>query len=346
MCAFVLKIFIWIDKDPEAAFDQAALGVEIAEVVWDSSAVMLNAAVDVFNAGVIPVWNAAAFYIVEPSLMLVIEVFSMVFTGEAYTGVIDPDSYTYNGLDCTASAEAAEWCGRYSFYAQQLESAAHAEAYVNESDNYAGRRLFDPVPDRNFTFGTRTARRLATLGGSFVTPAFSIDRLTEALNDFSMLAITLGAVVGDVGAGVLFEVLSSSFSLLMDSLWQILTTLLEVLKMLVSTLQSQTRTHSDSPALWPDMTQRFKFFRRWEPSLVLLYVLASTLSKQIGLREAVSKIFRILTVVQCTWDSMSNVPKMLVWVPVPVLATVAPVHPRFERQSQMLPPLRIASELG
>ena len=74
---------------------------------------MLNAAVDVFNAGVIPVWNAATFYIVEPALMLVIEIFSMVFTGEEYTGVIDPASYTYNGLDCTSSAEAAEWCGAF-----------------------------------------------------------------------------------------------------------------------------------------------------------------------------------------------------------------------------------------
>tara|TARA_B110001452_G_scaffold228367_1_gene203741 strand:+ start:3628 stop:4020 length:393 start_codon:yes stop_codon:yes gene_type:complete len=109
-CAFgFFQIFIWIDRDPEAAFDQAALSVEIAEIVWDASAVMLNAAVDVFNAGVIPVWNAATFYLVEPAIMLVIEVFSMVFTGEAYTGVID--SYTYNGLDCAASAEAAEWCG-------------------------------------------------------------------------------------------------------------------------------------------------------------------------------------------------------------------------------------------
>lgn len=112
---FILhQLFVWVDRDPEKAFDQAALGVEIAEIVWDSSRTMLNAAVDVFNAGIIPIWNAGTFYIVEPSIMLVIEIFSMVFTGEAYTGVIDSSSYTYNGIDCTSSAQAAEWCGAFS----------------------------------------------------------------------------------------------------------------------------------------------------------------------------------------------------------------------------------------
>ena len=129
----------------------------------------------------------------------------------------------------------AAWAGRYAFYSQQLESGAHSDAYVNESDNYAGRRLGDVIADVNYTFGIKTARRLSALspGGAFVTPTFSIEKLTIALNDFSMLAITLGSIVGDVGAAIIFDVLSSSFSLLMDSLWQVFTTALEVLKMIV-----------------------------------------------------------------------------------------------------------------
>lgn len=233
---FILhQAFIWIDKDPEAAFNQAALLIEGTELTWDAAAVFTNAGVDVLNSGIIPLWNGATFYFVEPALMLFIEMFSIAFMDRSYTGVFPEGSYTYNGFDCTADAKASEWCGRYSFYANRLEDAEHSTHYVNESDTYERRRLSDPVPNQNFTFGTRTARRLSALalGAEFVIPAFDIDVLLLAINDLSMLALSLGSILGDVGAGIAYEIVSTSFSFVVDAFFSFVKTALEVLKMLV-----------------------------------------------------------------------------------------------------------------
>ena len=47
--------------------------------------------------------------------------------------------FPYNGLDCTASAESAAWCGRYSFYKAELEAPERAPAFVGrEPDRLRG----------------------------------------------------------------------------------------------------------------------------------------------------------------------------------------------------------------
>lgn len=235
---FILhQAFIWLDKDPEAAFNQAAQLIEISELTWDAGAVFTNAGVDVLNSGILPLWNGATFYFVEPIVMLFIEMFSIAFLDRSYNGVFEEGKYTYNGFDCTANAEAAEWCGRYNFYASRLEDAEHSTHYVNESDTYERRRLSDAVPNQNFTFGTRTARRLSALalGADFVIPTFEIDDLLLAINDLSMLALTLGSILGDVGAGIAYEIVSTSFSFIVDAFFTVVKTALEVLKMLVKT---------------------------------------------------------------------------------------------------------------
>lgn len=105
------QLFVWATKDPEVAFERAAMIFELAEVTYDTSGIMLNAAVDVFNAGVIPLWNSAAYYVVEPFVMLTLEVFSLQFMRKHYEGVYDEADFAYTGFDCTATAEASQWCG-------------------------------------------------------------------------------------------------------------------------------------------------------------------------------------------------------------------------------------------
>jgi len=97
------QIFLWVDRDPEQAFDQGALLFEIAEIAWDTSSIFYNAGVDVVNAGVLPVWNAAAFYVVEPTIVLALEVFSLAFTHQHWQGLFSEADFPYNGLDCTAT---------------------------------------------------------------------------------------------------------------------------------------------------------------------------------------------------------------------------------------------------
>jgi len=105
------QLFLWVDQDPEIAFDRAALLFEVAEVTYDTSGILVNAVVDVANAAIIPIWNTASYYVVEPFVILVLELFMLVFTQKHYTGLYSETDFPYMGLDCTASATAAEWCG-------------------------------------------------------------------------------------------------------------------------------------------------------------------------------------------------------------------------------------------
>ena len=249
------QLFIWIDQDPEVAFDRGALLFEVAEVTWDTSGIFYNAAIDVLNAGVIPLWNAAAYYVAEPIIILVLEIFSLVFTKQHWGGLFSEADFPYNGLDCLASQKASEWCGRYAAYSAKLEAADKAAGYADTSGTYqaASRRLLgdlyrgDPTArldghdahDDQFVFGIATARRLAVVGdptatGTFVAPAFEMGDMNSALLDFNMLLIVLGSQLTDVVFGVLGEVLAQVFTLLADGFFGVLRALMFVLKMLIS----------------------------------------------------------------------------------------------------------------
>ena len=210
----VHQLFIWFDQDPERAFDQAALLLEVAELVWDTGGILVNAYVDVANSALIPVWNGAAYYVAEPVVALTLEVFSLVFVGSSWNGLFNEAQYPYAGMDCLANAEAAQWCGRYNYY----EAKLLGKGYTNDS----------------VLFGTGTARRLSTLAGddTFVTPEFDISNLTDALDDLTTLFIAVGAPVADVAAGVADEVMISSGKQIFDLFMTVIRSLFEVFKML------------------------------------------------------------------------------------------------------------------
>lgn len=265
----VHQIFLWVDRDPEKAFDNGALLFEAAELTWDTTSIFYNAAVDVVNAGVLPVWNAAAFYVAEPAIVLVLEIFSLAFTRQHWQGLFSEADFPYSGLDCTASPKAAEWCGRAAAYSARLESAEKAGGYADASGTYAAasrRALAQLSPfasrtndtnddgaddDDAFVFGLATARRLAALGAegedNFVAPAFETAALNDALLDFGTLFIVLGSEFIDVFFAVSTEVLTQVFSVIVDAFFMVIRSLMMVLKMLVSAPPPHTSHTSHTP---------------------------------------------------------------------------------------------------
>jgi len=238
-------LFVWIDEDPDIAFERAALLFDVTEITWDMTRILWNGAVDVMNAGVIPLWNTATYYLVEPTITLLLEVFSLIFMRQHWEGVITEEDFPYNGLDCTASAESAAWCGRYSFYKAELEAPERAPVFADESESFARRMLLEVPANLTFTFGLATARRLQEQsGGEFAAPSFSTGSLTTALNELSVFFITMVPSLLDVVFGVLGDIIKTSFSVLMDALFMVLKSVMMVLKMLLSKLYATQTTDS------------------------------------------------------------------------------------------------------
>ena len=263
----VHQIFIWFDREPEAAFDQAAQALEIAEIVWDFNGRTINMYVDILNAGVIPLWNSVSYYWAEPFIALIIEIFYEAFAARDKNGkytpyaesswVFDPDvGFAQPYIDCVNEAYSAEWCGRcarthlprtrptrsaqpihrtrYAYYAERLESVDKAEGYVDQSDQYRMRALRG-IPNERYLFDVATARRLAQIApeGEFITPSFDLDGIEESIGDFTSLGITIGATGSDAGFAVFYEGFKQGFSVVFDAVLKIIKTLLETLKMLI-----------------------------------------------------------------------------------------------------------------
>ena len=243
---FILhQLFVWVDQDPDVAFERAALVFEGVEITWDMSRVLYNGGVDIMNAGVIPLWNTATYYLVEPTVVLSLEVFSLIFMKQHWEGLMTEADFPYNGLDCLANQEAMAWCGRYGYYKEKLEEPARAAIFVNESESFA-RRMLQRVPDdHTFTFGLATARRLSEQGGGgFSAPAFPTDVLTEALGELTIFFTTMVPSLLDVAFGVIGDIIQTSFSILMDAFFMVLKSVFFVLKMLVSKTYATRTTYS------------------------------------------------------------------------------------------------------
>lgn len=105
------------------------------------------------------------------------------------------------------------------------------EKYIGTAENYSA---YDNV---SFTFGVKTARRLAELGtggGVAVTAGpFGTAELTSSFTDLNNVFITLGAVVFDVLGYVIQLVLSSAFSFIIEGLFWFLRGVLFLLKQVV-----------------------------------------------------------------------------------------------------------------
>ena len=212
----VHQLFIWVARDPDYAFSMVAQVLKYTAVVWDAFRVLVNALIDILNAAVIPLWNALSFYLVEPVLSLIVEVFSLVFMQKSFPGVIDEKDFPYGGFTCTKSESAAAWCGRFSYYDARLRG--------------------DPIIGNNsIVFGPATARRLSELTDDedLVIPDIDLGDLTGALDGLTTQLVVAGASLGDAATGVVGKIVREVFQLILDAVWYILKALLDVLKVIV-----------------------------------------------------------------------------------------------------------------
>ena len=227
------QLFLWVDKEPEVAFERAALLFEVTEVSWDTTSIVWNSGADIVNAGVLPLWNSFVYYAVEPGIVLVLEIFSLIFLQSHWEGFVDEESFPYNGFDCLANEQAARWCGSYAYYNAQLQSAERAPYYVNDSATFGARRLSSK--SETFVFGPATARRLSQLGRrrAFQAPVFDTATLTDAIDSFSDFFLTTVPGLLDLVFGVFGNLLETSFSVIFDGIFFVLKNVVEVFKMLI-----------------------------------------------------------------------------------------------------------------
>lgn len=212
------QLFFWISDSPDKAFERGLLIVEIIELIWDLVTMLWNVIADLLNSAILPLWNAVAFYVFEPAIVLVLEVFSLIFLRKKYEGFIDEKDLPFGGFVCDSSSQVSEtWCGRFGAYNQRLEQSGSETA------------------ENSITFGVATARRLSELSGdpNLDVPSVDTGELIGALDGLSTQGIVMGASAFDVFFSVMYEIFETSATFIFDAVWTIVKTAFDILKLLI-----------------------------------------------------------------------------------------------------------------
>ena len=214
---------LWTSVRPAVAFERAKAVVYVAEVGWNAYARWQNALIESVDT-LVPLWNAASNYVVEPAVYIVLDIFSQIFTGDHYAGLISESDIPYAGFECTAAPGSPAWCGQFDYYEQRLTDADASGPFATES----------------IVLGVATARRLQEATGETIIPVLDVDILLPALAGLSSTAITLLGSVADLLMHVIYTVLSEVAVLLWDAVFMVSKALVNVLLTIVRSGMLQT----------------------------------------------------------------------------------------------------------
>ena len=94
----------WLSTDPVRAFHLARRLAALASSIWNTIRTIANAGIDVVTS-FIPTFNLVAIHAVQPTVFVALDVFSLVFTGSEYKGIIK-DPSTFEGHVCDGTVES------------------------------------------------------------------------------------------------------------------------------------------------------------------------------------------------------------------------------------------------
>ena len=221
LALFILhSVTIWLSQSPEKAFLNARYWASGYGAVYDTTGALWNAFVDVF-VSIVPIWNAGAMYIVQPLVFTSLDILSLVFTQEAYGGLVSTDDVPWEGHTCgpdTSTGSAAAWCGIASAYAAQLGMGT-----VDSGFGVNGSVYFSPS----------TARRLSEQVGAPIIPAIDLTVLMDVIQALAASVIIVGATISDVTFHVVWTLLSALYEVVINLLMTLAKTLGGILMVLI-----------------------------------------------------------------------------------------------------------------
>lgn len=195
----VHQFFLWMSTDPVRAFHLAKIVASGVSSVWNTLRVIYNGWVDVVTA-LMPSINVVGIHVVQPTIFMVLDVVSLVFTGNGYGGIIK-DTSGFQGHVCDGSAGSAGWCAVQAKYASDL-GAVEAEG-SNVIQNGTA-----------IVMSTAQARRLQALTGESLIGTLPIQPLIDVITDIVGVLILFGAQAADIATHVVWTLLHEIAKLL------------------------------------------------------------------------------------------------------------------------------------
>ena len=246
----VHTLTVWLSGDPERAFHNAKIIAGYSSTAWNTAASGANALADTANE-LLPSYNMLIEHTVQPAIWTGLEISSLVFFHQHYTGMISEDQIPFEGHDCGAHAVAGEdprnahlretWCGNVDAYAAHLGVVKGTGANVIENGT-------------TLIMNTPTARRLQALvesdalsSGKSLIGVLPIQPLLDVVEDISGVIIELVATGADVFFDVVYTILEEVAVLIFNLIMTIARMAAQVMQQIVQSgiLQSILKMGAD-----------------------------------------------------------------------------------------------------
>ena len=212
------QLLLWASVNPADAFENAKSLYSILEILWDTTANVLNAFIDVVNV-LVPAWNMVCNHVIEPAVYVALDVFFLIFFQRTYDGLISEDTIAYKGFYCDSNdAQSKLMCGDFGYYYNSL--------LIGEAGGTG-------VVDGSLVFSAETGRRMAEAISEPLVPTLPMAEVVNAFNWLVTVIIVVGAQLADVGLHVVYTVLSELAVLILDIIYTISNVIIEILLMLV-----------------------------------------------------------------------------------------------------------------
>ena len=214
---FILhQSLLWLSVRPAVAFERAKVVLYASEVAWNTGAIFQHAYIDSVTS-LIPLWNSVSQHVIEPAVYITLDVFTLLFLPEdKYTGMITEESVPYAGFTCGEDAASKSWCGAFDSY----------EEFLNNPEKIS------PFGD-SIVLGPKAARRLSEITGEALVPVLKIDKLIDAVQSLSAVAIVMVASVSDLLMHAIYTVLEEVAVVLYDAFLMLVQKLTEVVLMVI-----------------------------------------------------------------------------------------------------------------
>ena len=212
------QLVIWASVNPADAFERAKTLFAFIEILWDTTAHVLNALVDVINA-IVPAWNVVAEHVIEPLVYIVLDVFFLIFLQRPYEGLISEGELSYKGFVCDPDvAASSQICGDFKWYYQALQS---------------GEAAGTGVVNGSIVLSSQTGRRLSEAVTEPLVGTIDMNEVDGALSSLVSMTVVVVAQIADVVMHVLYVVASEVLTLILDAVLVLINTAMDILLMLV-----------------------------------------------------------------------------------------------------------------
>ena len=214
----VHQLLIWASVDPADAFERAKTLFAFIEILWDTTANVLNAFIDLINT-LVPAWNMVSDHVVEPAVYIVIDVFFIIFLRRPYEGLLDENTLSYKGFVCDpASRPSSKICGDFAYYYSALSS---------------GQAAGTGVVNGSIVLSSATARRLSEALTEPLVGEIDMKETEKSLTALVTMVVVVGAQIADAAMHVVYTIASEALTLILDAVIALVNVVIDVMMMLV-----------------------------------------------------------------------------------------------------------------